>query len=141
MQRDVILLATLVAAHILLAACSSPSSESRRLYEMQANCGNSARDWFSKLHARDAAETSGNFDFGNHYDQKAGRCYLIWNESRGSGPGTFISQTLVDVNENASIGFYLQTLGNEKPTRCEVEGKRCQSSKEWTALVTPYLHE
>jgi hypothetical protein len=48
---------------------------------------------------------------------------------------------LIDVNENAAIGYYMQPLNDEKTTRCEVEAKRCQSSKEWTDLVTPYLHE
>jgi len=131
----------LVAALALLVlACSSPSSESSSLYDLQASCGNSARDWFSKLHGRDTPDTFRNFDFANHYNQKSNRCYLIWNETH-TGPGSYISYQLVDVNDNAAIGFYLQPVDDEKPTRCEVDGKHCQSSKEWTTLVTPYLHE
>ncbi len=141
MQKAILL--GLLPLFILLLACSSPSSESSRLYNLQTSCGNSARDWFSKLHGRDtrdAPEAFETFDFANHYNQKSGRCYLIWNESH-SGTGGFISQNLVDVNQNAAIGFYMQGLHDEKHTRCEVEGKRCQSSEEWTALLAPYLHE
>jgi hypothetical protein len=65
---------------------------------------------------------------------------LLWSETH-SGASSYIYHQLVDVNENDAIGVYIQEVKEEKPTRCEVDGKTCQSSKEWTDLVTPYLHE
>jgi hypothetical protein len=126
----------------LLVACSRHSSatDSWRLYELQTSCGSSARDWFRTIHGKDTVADTDTQDFANHYSQKFHRCYLIWSESHARTSPYSVNQ-LVDVNENASIGYYMQRLNDEKPTRCEVDAKRCQSSKEWTDLVTPYLHE
>ncbi len=54
---------------------------------------------------------------------------LIWTDTHAS----FLSEQLVDVNDNATIGYYVHATADEKPSRCEVGGKHCQSSKEWNA--------
>jgi hypothetical protein len=119
------------------------SSRQRRTSGIFSSCkqvaGASARDWFRTIHGKDTVADTDSQGFASHYSQHFHRCYLIWNESHTRS--AYIMYQLIDINENAAIGYYLQNLSDEKPKRCEVEAKLCQSSKEWTDLVTPYLHE
>jgi hypothetical protein len=120
---------------LVLVSCSKSPSDS--LYEHQSSCGRDARDWAAKKwHAPEGSLP----DFANHYNTKLARCFVFWTMEIGGKPGSVTSE-LVAVNENTIIGRYWQAGNSEKPSRCEVDGNQCDSSKEWSALVSPYMHD
>lgn len=130
MSRSLLLIGMLV-----LTSCSKPSDS---LYEYQAACGRDARDWAEKKWRQPGPGSLP--DFANHYNTKLARCFVFWTNALGGKPGSATSE-LVDVNENMTVGSYFQAGDSDKPTRCEVEDKQCYSSKQWSALVSPYIHD
>src|ERR1700704_566914 len=98
--RAIVALGGFGLALLVLVSCSGPSASARReLYELQATCGNSARDWFSKRHGRDTLEIGDTSDFANHYNEKLNRCFLLWTETRKD----YVYEELIDVKQNEAF--------------------------------------
>lgn len=111
------------------------SFTTEQLFTLQSNCGASARDWFAKARLNGQAVSDEASGFASHYNPKLNRCFAVITKTNS----TFVSIELLDVNENNTIGFYLQALSEKKPSRCEVEHRGCQSEQGWGALSEPYI--
>jgi hypothetical protein len=98
---------------------------------MQASCGNSAREWASH-------QSPPVTDFRSQLNTRMGRCFVVWTTATGGADGWTYSG-LADVNANEQIGFFMLNYNNDKPRRCEVELRKCDSMEEWNQLVTTFV--
>ena len=65
------------------------------------------------------------------------RCFAVLSQTNPD----FVSIQLLDVNQNDTIGSYVQMLRDKQPSRCEIDHKQCHSGKEWSALIETYTRD
>jgi hypothetical protein len=117
-------------------------------YDLQERCGRAAREWFraffgnGQSQTRDGPQTS---NYTNHYSASLGRCYavvtsLLSIKDKKTGAASLTqAQTLVDVNENKTLGTYFKFIDHSQPPMCGVQGVGCTTDDEWTNLLKPYM--
>lgn len=105
-----------------------------QLFAEETTCGTSARDWFTKLGGDHRAAAGDVREMESHYNRQLNRCFAVLSETNPE----FVSFQLVDVNQNEPIGFYVQTLRDKQPSKCEIEHRQCHSGKEWSSLIATY---
>jgi hypothetical protein len=77
-------------------------------------------------------------DLASHYNRETNRCLAVLNITVVKA---YVATQIVDVRRNSIVGTFLLNAGADRPTRCEFDGKQCQSSNEWRALTGSTLHE
>ena len=108
-----------------------------QLFVRETSCGASARDWFTKLGGDHHAAPGEVRDLVNHYNRNLNRCFAVLSQTNPD----FVSIQLLDVNQNDTIGSYVQMLRDKQPSRCEIDHKQCHSGKEWSALIKTYTRD
>ena len=145
-----------------LASCGGESTPEKPLpptaardtrqesYDWQEKCARNAREWFKQLY--DDGEqidngTETHTRYTNHYNAKGNRCYVLlettgFQKESKTGEITMTeSKTLIDVNENKDLASYFAFVNPPKVMLCRMAEAHCRSSKEWKALVRPYMEQ
>lgn len=115
---------------------------------LQAACYQHARSVYAKL-GYPKGRIAG---FGNHYNQKLGKCFLDVMNMETAGPDTlWMYDRVVETVSGTAYGTYAALVRPERatpdtPRQCEVtlpsgELRLCRSEVEFAELVDVYLEE
>jgi hypothetical protein len=140
-----LLTATLCLVTVDARSCLAESNKVQ--YELQARCGNQARDIYAKdWNSNEIANTKDGqivTSFENHYNLTLNKCFYLFTATsyitKGAQPSSNLSLILLDVNDNSEIGEFYQSQNQDKPSWCYVSDTTCHSKGEWQSLIKPYM--
>jgi hypothetical protein len=126
---------------LVLLATGAQAQTAKEKYELSERCGKRAAEMFAR--GRDEPSrnepSAGYASYENHYNSRLNKCFYLGSfEDYGrSIPIAFIR--LLDLNDNREIGAYYFEW--RKVIRCTVQEQRCQSEREWRALIKPFMED
>jgi hypothetical protein len=135
-----------------LASTKSFAATAKEQYELSAQCGEQARNWFEKEYPDGNVwkkDTSGQSisSFENHYSASYNSCFVVTTMERinyKEKPSNLNTlKVLWDLNDHKTVGNFASIHYTKPPSAiilfCEVKKIRCDSEDEWNALVRPYM--
>lgn len=137
---------------------SQPNSESapkppdpREIFELREKCAHEALLWFKELYGSSGYSKSGDTesrsDYTNHYNLNSNRCFAlvsstnITSDSKTHKMSMAVARSLVDVQENRTLGDYFKSNDLPVPTLCSFGESSCTSQIDWEQHAKPYMED
>jgi hypothetical protein len=135
----------------MYAQSSTNKSSSKEMYGLRENCGKRASDYFKEHYAGGHSESKDETlmsSYRNHYSRKLNKCFirlLVQHTPKDievmEKLGAATEKELREISENAIYGYFYKSDKVNKPRKCEVAARQCNSVYEWDSLVIPYMEE
>lgn len=143
-RKVIFFMAIVFIGIILYFFYNSYTISNKEKYELQEQCGKTAREWFSGSFEDFAvAEVSVTYSYTNHYNKKLNKCFVLvkhYTYYPKNKQDSSFSLQLLDVNENKMYGIFGK-YDDGRINGCGVTDKRCDSEAQWDALAKPYMEE
>ncbi len=136
---------TAVFIIVFWVVCLSPNvhaQSAKEDLELQAMCSKKAEEFYKKNPPQNSM-----YQYQCHYNKKLNKCFISIADASQLSAFWSNSDSLYDVFENKSIGYYQQILKKGQhyydtpPADCEVAKETCKSKEEYDRLVKPYMED
>jgi hypothetical protein len=135
LERQAIKALTALLSLVLVTGAQAQSLVDK--YELSERCGKRAAEIFKKGQEETTGLTIAADNYENHYNSHLNKCfYLEIHETSETK-----SLTLFDLNDHKEIGSYVGGIDIQRPVKCALQDKRCESEHEWRALIKPFMED